>query len=38
MQGSTEMPFGDLRGKLRIAPDFDATPDEIFDAMEGGSL
>jgi plasmid stability protein len=38
MEGSTEMPFGDLRGKLRIAPDFDETPDEIIDAMEGGSV
>jgi hypothetical protein len=37
MEGSSEMPFGDLRGKIRIAPDFDQTPDEIIDAMEGGS-
>ena len=37
-EGSSDMPFGDLRGKVRIAPDFDRTPDEIIDAMEGGSV
>ncbi len=37
MEGSTEMPFGNLRGKIRIAPDFDQTPDEVIDAMEGGN-
>jgi plasmid stability protein len=35
-EGSSEMPFDVLRGKIRIAPDFDETPDEIIDAMEGG--
>ena len=38
MEGSSEMPFGDLRGKFRIAPDFDQTSDEIIDAMEGGDV
>jgi plasmid stability protein len=38
LEGSTEMPFGDLRGKIRIAPDFDETPDEIIDAIEGRSV
>ena len=32
------MPFDVLRGKIRIAPDFDRTPDEIIDIMEGGSV
>ncbi len=36
-EGSTEMPFGNLRGKISIAPDFDQTPQEIIDAMEGGN-
>jgi len=36
--GSSAMPFGALRGKIRIAPDFDDTPDEIIDAMEGGAV
>ena len=35
-EGSQDMPFGDLRGKIRMAPDFDRTPDDILDAMEGG--
>ena len=35
-EGSQDMPFGDLRGKIRMAPDFDQTPDDILDAMEGG--
>ncbi len=35
-EGSLDMPFGALRGKLRIAPDFDQTPDAIIEAMEGG--
>jgi plasmid stability protein len=33
-EGSTEVPFGILRGKIRIAADFDETPAEIIDAME----
>ena len=37
-EGSRDMPFGDLRGKIRIAPDFDRTPDDILDAIEGGSV
>lgn len=32
---SQEMPFGDLRGKIWIAADFDQTPDDLLDAMEG---
>jgi antitoxin FitA len=35
-EGSSEMPFGALRGKIRMAPDFDQTPGEIIDAMEAG--
>ena len=31
-EGSAEVPFGALRGKIRIAPDFDETPVEIIDA------
>jgi hypothetical protein len=33
---SNDMPFGDLRGKIWMAPDFDETPKDILDAMEGG--
>ncbi len=36
--GSPDMPFGVLRGKIRVAADFDRTPDEIIDAMEGGAM
>lgn len=36
--GSSDMPFDVLRGKIRVAPDFDRTPDEIIDAMEGGGF
>ena len=28
-------PFGLARGRIRIAPDFDATPDEVIQAFEG---
>jgi plasmid stability protein len=35
-QGSSDMPFGALQGQIRIAPDFDQTPDELIEAMEGG--
>lgn len=27
--------FGLMRGKIKMAPDFDVTPQEIIDAMEG---
>jgi antitoxin (DNA-binding transcriptional repressor) of toxin-antitoxin stability system len=27
---------GALRGQIRMAADFDATPDEVLDVMEGG--
>jgi plasmid stability protein len=37
-EGSRDMSFGVLRGKIRIAPDFDQTPDEIVEAMESGSV
>jgi antitoxin FitA len=37
-EGSSDMPFDVLRGKIRIAPDFDQTPDEIFDTTEGGGV
>ena len=37
-EGSSDMPFGVLHGKIRIAPDFDQTPDEMIEAMEGGSV
>jgi plasmid stability protein len=36
MEGSSEMPFGALRGKIHIARDFDRTPDDIIDVMESG--
>ena len=26
---------GSLRGRIRIAPDFDETPEEVIDAFEG---
>ncbi len=28
------MPFGDMRGKIWMARDFDETPDDILDAVE----
>jgi prevent-host-death family protein len=27
--------FGAMRGQITVAPDFDETPDDIIDAMEG---
>jgi len=30
-------PFGLLRGRIRMAPDFDDTPADLIDAMEGGA-
>jgi antitoxin (DNA-binding transcriptional repressor) of toxin-antitoxin stability system len=30
-------PFGLLRGRIRMAPDFDDTPADLIDAMEGGT-
>jgi hypothetical protein len=30
--------FDVLRGKIRMATDFDQTPDDIIDAMEGRSV
>jgi plasmid stability protein len=35
---SSAMPFGALRGKIRMAPDFDETPAEIVDTMEAGPV
>ncbi len=35
-EASMDMPFGALRGKIRVAPDFDQTPNGIIDAMEDG--
>jgi antitoxin FitA len=37
-EGAADMPFGALAGKIRIAPDFDRTPADIIEAMEGGSV
>lgn len=37
-EGSSDMPFGVLRGKIQMAADFDRTPDDIIDAMEGGGM
>jgi plasmid stability protein len=37
-EGSSDMPFGDLQGKIHIEPDFDQTPDEVIEAMEGGGV
>lgn len=34
--GSLAVPFGALRGKIRIAPDFDETPADIIDIVERG--
>ena len=34
-EGSSDMPFGDLRGKIHMAPDFEQTPEDIIAAMEG---
>ena len=31
----TERKLGALKGKIRIAPDFDETPPEVIDAFEG---
>jgi plasmid stability protein len=36
--GSPEMPFGVLRGKISMTADFDQTPAEIVDAMESGKV
>jgi plasmid stability protein len=36
--GSSDLPFGALRGQIHIASDFDDTPDEIIDFMESGSV
>ena len=27
--------FGAMRGQITVAPDFDETPDDVLDAMEG---
>jgi plasmid stability protein len=35
---SQDMPFGVLRGKIHIAPDFDETPQDITDIMESGPV
>jgi hypothetical protein len=32
------MPFGVLRGKIHVAPNFDQIPDDIIDAMENGAV
>ena len=32
-EGSSGMPLGDLRGKIRIVLDFDETPDDIISAQ-----
>ena len=37
-EGSPEMPFGALRGQIRMAADFDETPQTIIDAMESGAV
>ncbi len=37
-EGSPEMPFGALRGKIRIAADFDETSRTIIDVMESGAV
>jgi prevent-host-death family protein len=29
-------PLGLMRGKIRMAPDFDETPADVIEAMEGG--
>jgi plasmid stability protein len=37
-EGSLEMPFGALCGQIRMAADFDETPQAIIDAMESGTV
>ena len=37
-EGSRQMPFGDMRGQIWIAPDFDETPDDILDPTESGMV
>jgi plasmid stability protein len=36
--GSSDVPFGALRGQIRMAPDFDETPEEIIGIMENGRV
>jgi antitoxin FitA len=33
-EAAQDIPFGDMRGKIWIAPDFDETPKDIIDAIE----
>ncbi len=35
--GSSDVPFGALRGQIVMAPDFDETPEAIIDLMQNGS-
>jgi hypothetical protein len=35
---SPDLPLGDMRGKTWMAPDFDETPEDIIDAMEGDAI
>ena len=38
LPASKRMPYGDLRGKIWVAPDFDETPEDIIDIMENGPI
>ena len=33
-----EVPFGVLRGKIRVPAEFDETPAELIEAMERGAF
>lgn len=35
---SLRVPYGDMRGQIWIADDFDDTPQDIIDAMENGPV
>ena len=37
-EGSPAMPFGALQGQIRMAADFDETPQAIIDVMESGAV
>jgi len=37
-EDSMEVPFGVLRGKIRVPAEFDETPAELIEAMERGAF
>jgi prevent-host-death family protein len=36
LEARRKIPFGALAGRIRMAPDFTRTPDDVIDAMEKG--